>query len=338
MSKSTAGHMGLRSHLWTLQRATTLSLKPSTQTALRRPSSQHWHAAEQPPPRDMDDLIPPRSLFTTAAAGAREIATTTEATAYQIRVRLLNSWIVCQTAFSRGRRLHAFRTITITRAARVSWSNLQAAYWRMLAQHSRGLTSAPSRKAVAVALALIAAAVIAFAWMTANTRVHTTSSRSEDPKKTESVAPKKDAGAVPKIPDSVLLQGWPSLEEAYQSYVVRVGPDGTLRTADRTIRLYGVAMPSRSQVCTYRNGERWACGQRAYIALLNFVGTTTIACRSRDTDRPELLLCRLAGIDIGEWMLRNGWANLADGIKDKDYVSAARAGSTSKLGVWADSP
>jgi endonuclease YncB( thermonuclease family) len=119
---------------------------------------------------------------------------------------------------------------------------------------------------------------------------------------------------------------------------VRIAPDGALRTADRTIRLYGVAAPIRSQVCTYRNGERWACGQRAYIALLNFVGSTTIACRIKDTEQPELFACRLAGIDIGEWMLRNGWAYLADGIRDSDYVAAAQAGSMSKLGVWADSP
>jgi endonuclease YncB( thermonuclease family) len=190
-----------------------------------------------------------------------------------------------------------------------------------------------------VASALIIAAVIALSWSHLSDWRHTTTGKFEEARKSESAASKiEPSRAAPKIPDSILSQGWTSLEEAYQPYAVRVAPDGALRTADRTIRLYGVTMPSRSQVCTYRNGERWACGQRAYIALLNFVGSTTIACRAKDTEQPDLLACRLAGIDIGEWMLRNGWAYLADGIKDRDYVAAAQAGAKSKLGVWADAP
>jgi endonuclease YncB( thermonuclease family) len=286
----------------------------------------------------MDDLMSRRSQFTTTAAGARAIATGIAAIAYRIRFRLLNSWKVCRTILSRSRRLYAFRNFNIARAARDPWSNLQAAYWRILARHARALTAVRPRKTIALVSALIVAAVIAFAWINLNTKPHTTSGKSQDAKKTESAAPKIDQGAIPKISDSVLFQGWTSLEEAYQPYAVQVAPDGALRTADRTIRLYGVTMPSRSKVCTYRNGERWACGQRAYIALLNFVGSTTIDCRIKDTEQPDLFACRLGGIDIGDWMLRNGWAYLADGIKDSDYVAAAQAGSMSRLGVWADAP
>jgi endonuclease YncB( thermonuclease family) len=306
-----------------------------------RPSNlqQRSRAAEQLPAREMDDLISRRSRLMMAPAGAREVATAIAAATHQLRIRLLNFSKVGQNGLSVSRRrlLHAFRSMPTADTARVSWSNLQAGYWRVLGQHGRRLAEIQPRTIVALASALIVAAAIAFGWNYLNSRRLT--DKLNEAKKAETVPPKMEQARVaPKVPDSILSQGWTSLEEAYQSYDVRVAPDGTLRTTDGTIRLYGITMPTRSQVCTYRNGERWACGQRAYIALLNFVGSTTIACRIKDTEQPDLFACRLAGIDIGEWMLREGWAYLADGLKDRDYVGAAQAGVMARLGVWADAP
>jgi endonuclease YncB( thermonuclease family) len=152
-------------------------------------------------------------------------------------------------------------------------------------------------------------------------------------------ADKRPNAAQPaKISDSILTQGWTSLAEAYQVYAVHIAADSTLLSDDGTIQLYGIKMPNRSQVCTYQTGDRWACGQRAYIALLNFVGRTTIACRLRNSDQAGVFVCKLAGIDIGRWLLRNGWATLADGVADKSYVAAANEGLTLKVGMWVSAP
>lgn len=138
--------------------------------------------------------------------------------------------------------------------------------------------------------------------------------------------------------DPHYFEKWTALEPAYQNYETKIASDGGLQSDGHTLHLYGISMPNRSQVCTYRNGERWACGQRAYIALLNLVGSTTLACRAKDTGQPDLLICRLAGIDIAEWMLRSGWAYLGDGVRDKLYVNAAATGSKLKVGIWAEHP
>jgi endonuclease YncB( thermonuclease family) len=94
-------------------------------------------------------------------------------------------------------------------------------------------------------------------------------------------------------------------------------------------------MPARSQICTYRNGERWACGQQAYIALLNFIGSAPLGCRSEDTSKPTVVICRLIDKDVSAWMLANGWAYLEKGVTERLYVDAATTGYYAKAGVWA---
>jgi len=144
-----------------------------------------------------------------------------------------------------------------------------------------------------------------------------------------------------KNTDQVDVQGiapWTRLEPAYREYQVRVAPDGTLKIGAEPVRLYGITIPGRNQICKYRNGQPWACGQRAYIALLNFIGSTTIACRLRDMGRPDRLICHVVGIDVSEWMLRSGWAYLGKGVTDKAYVNAAATGPRLKIGLWAERP
>jgi endonuclease YncB( thermonuclease family) len=134
------------------------------------------------------------------------------------------------------------------------------------------------------------------------------------------------------------FRDWSQLEDAYRYYRFTLVSDGGLQTKDQTFHLFGIRIPSRSQVCKYRDGERWACGQRAYIALLNFIGSTTVGCRPRDVRQPTIVICRLAGIDISEWMLRSGWAYLAKGVTQKSLIEAASTGFAYKVGMWAEHP
>jgi len=131
---------------------------------------------------------------------------------------------------------------------------------------------------------------------------------------------------------------WTRLEPAYKSYKIQVGNDNSLQTDQQAIELYGVSILPRSKICTYRSGERWACGQRAYIALLNILGATTVDCRPQQINQPRIIVCRLGGSDIAELMLREGWGSLANGVTEQRYMDAAAAALANKAGMWSLQP
>jgi endonuclease YncB( thermonuclease family) len=64
---------------------------------------------------------------------------------------------------------------------------------------------------------------------------------------------------------------------------IHVLPNGNLRSQAATIRLYGVVLPDRKTICTYRSGGRWACGIMAFVALRNLVESRTISCDIKDS-------------------------------------------------------
>ncbi len=119
-------------------------------------------------------------------------------------------------------------------------------------------------------------------------------------------------------------------------FKVRVALDGTLRTGRHTFHLYAVDVPGREYTCRYRDGRRWACGLQAYVALLNLVGSEPIECHPRNNLEPNIVICHKEdGVDLSEWMLKQGWARLVPGVKDKRYVNAAEAATAAQAGMWA---
>jgi endonuclease YncB( thermonuclease family) len=134
------------------------------------------------------------------------------------------------------------------------------------------------------------------------------------------------------------LTDWTNLKPAYQTYKIEINSDSSLQTDKQAIELYGIKILVRNQICKYRNGEKWACGQRAYIALINVLGSKFADCRPHDINRPAVVVCQLAGVDIGEMMLREGWANLVSGVTDKNYIDAAAEAIKYKKGMWREQP
>ncbi len=134
------------------------------------------------------------------------------------------------------------------------------------------------------------------------------------------------------------LAYWSTLEPAYRSYKVQVGNDNSLQNDQQSVELYGVTILPRGQICNYRSGERWACGQRAYIALLNILGGTTVDCRPHEINQPRIVVCRLGGSDIAELMLREGWATINTGVAERRYTEAAAWAFANKSGMWTQQP
>ncbi len=101
------------------------------------------------------------------------------------------------------------------------------------------------------------------------------------------------------------------------------------------IRLSGIDAPESSQTCE-ASGKTYRCGQRASMALSDFLEARTVECSQSGTDRWHRILakCRVGGADIGEWMVSEGWA-IAYRKYSLEYVSAEETARIAKRGIWA---
>lgn len=162
-----------------------------------------------------------------------------------------------------------------------------------------------------------------------------------------SAEPDRTIVSTPVPPESVAAidvdTSWVNLDPAYRAYKVTIGDDSSLKLNNRPARLYGLDVIPRSKICTYANGDRWACGQRAYVALINAMGSTTIDCREKDkgapinADAPRTFICHL-GTDLAELMLRQGWGTVQEGVVDARYAAAAAAARVRQAGMWRPLP
>lgn len=109
---------------------------------------------------------------------------------------------------------------------------------------------------------------------------------------------------------------------------VQVLNDGTLRSVGKVYQLYGLSFPARKKICIAPTGERWACGQRAYIMLRSQLQSRTMNCRLKSGSEDAALLtgCRVNDTDIALSLLRSGLVDLADGVSERDYIEAAAQG------------
>jgi endonuclease YncB( thermonuclease family) len=117
---------------------------------------------------------------------------------------------------------------------------------------------------------------------------------------------------------------------------VRVDQNANLKAGSTSFKFYGLVLPLRQKICTSATGARWACGNRALIALRNLVDTRTVACAFKDEGKSAV--CWVERTDITLWMLQEGWAELAAGISDKAYIAATKLAQVRKVGLWADGP
>jgi endonuclease YncB( thermonuclease family) len=95
-------------------------------------------------------------------------------------------------------------------------------------------------------------------------------------------------------------------------------------------RFLGVAAPDPGQICD----DGYPAGTEAIKALLAFMSGRKIACEShgRDPSGRLLALCRAAGRDLGEAMVRSGMA-WADPRTGRTYVDVERDARADRLGV-----
>ena len=109
----------------------------------------------------------------------------------------------------------------------------------------------------------------------------------------------------------------------------------TLRMGEERIRLHGIDAPETRQTCQ-RDETKWLCGQDASRALQDYVRDVDLRCQRLNIDRYGRIVAKCFkpdGMDIGAWMVLNGWA-LAYRRYSTDYVDAEAKAQVAGLGLW----
>ena len=113
----------------------------------------------------------------------------------------------------------------------------------------------------------------------------------------------------------------------------------TLEIHGTRIRLWGIDAPESSQLCRGDDSNQYRCGAKAANDLDSFLNKRPIDCVSVSLDqyRRTVAVCSIDGVDLAEWLVRNGlaldWPTYSKGKYDKAQRDADHAGR----GMWAGS-
>src|SRR5262249_50824719 len=127
---------------------------------------------------------------------------------------------------------------------------------------------------------------------------------------------------------------YPALKSV--GYVTRVVDGDTIDVSiGIRIRLNGIDAPEKTQSCDTQE-VKFQCGMLSTSVLRDIVGTKEVSCAQTGTDRYQRVLatCFVDGVDIGEWMVRLGWA-IAYRKYSVAYVQAEENARAEKRGIWA---
>ena len=110
--------------------------------------------------------------------------------------------------------------------------------------------------------------------------------------------------------------------------------DGNTILCLDNVRLAGIDAPEIFQQCRGANGALWPCGETASDALNELVFLRSIDCLSIDTDRygRHVAICAIGDTDIGDMIVRAGWA-LNEPRHEPDYGEAEAAAREARIGI-----
>ena len=108
------------------------------------------------------------------------------------------------------------------------------------------------------------------------------------------------------------------------------------------IRLWGIDAPESTQLRRGDDSANYRCGAKAANDLDAFIGGWLVSCApvSLDQYRRTFATCRVDGVDLGEWLVRQGlaldWPRYSNGRYRGAENDAAPAGRGISAGSYVD--
>ena len=120
----------------------------------------------------------------------------------------------------------------------------------------------------------------------------------------------------------------PRTERLFSAVVVAAG---RIRAREQDIHLAGIAAPDFQARCG-ESPDAWPCGRVARAALRRFIRGRAIECAVPPgaEEIPDPAECSVAGMNLSEWLVAQGWAR-NDGGRYAAQEDSARA---ARLGIW----
>ena len=113
----------------------------------------------------------------------------------------------------------------------------------------------------------------------------------------------------------------------------------TLEIHGQRIRLFGIDAPESNQLCRDDDASQYRCGAKAANALHDFIASRPVDCVEVDRDRygRGVAVCTVGGVDLSDWMVRNGLALEWRQYSKGGYAEAQQEAQRKERGVWAGS-
>ena len=114
---------------------------------------------------------------------------------------------------------------------------------------------------------------------------------------------------------------------------VAVVDGGTLRLRETVVRLQGINVPVRGQLCGGDPG-RFDCGASAAQALAALVRGHTVTCKlaGRDTAGFPQARCESGGADLNRALVAGGWARAGSA----EFLEIEAIARSQRIGIWRD--
>jgi len=119
--------------------------------------------------------------------------------------------------------------------------------------------------------------------------------------------------------------------------IVSVDGDSLRAANGAEYRLFGIDAPELHQSCNEADGKSWLCGRAAKAKLTTLIKGGNVNCEARATDRfgRTVAVCSAEGVpDLGEAMVRDGYAIDLGGAAGNPYRDAQAEAEAAKRGIW----
>lgn len=113
----------------------------------------------------------------------------------------------------------------------------------------------------------------------------------------------------------------------------------TLEIHGTRIRLSGIDAPESSQLCRGEDSLQYRCGTKAANELDRFINGRSVSCVHVTLDRygRTVVACAVGGVDLGDWLVRSGFALDWPQYSKGKYGAAQRDAERVGRGIWAGS-